>query len=113
MGATDLTCDQLEGFKPIHSFPTFQNAELTVDEYSHKRSKYMCKLDFKDAYLCVPLSQDDQKRVMGKNPVPVSLPVLWPRTNPICFHKTPKDPYGPFKKVKDMYSKLFGRHVDY
>ena len=38
MGATDLTCDQLEGVKPIHSFPTFQNAELTVDEYSRKKA---------------------------------------------------------------------------
>ena len=42
------TCDRLEGVKPIHSFHTFQNGEY----------------DLRDAYLSVPLSQDDQKSVM-------------------------------------------------
>ena len=28
------TCDQLEGVKPIHSIPTFQNGEFTVVEDS-------------------------------------------------------------------------------
>ena len=49
---------------------------------------------------------------MGRNPVPVSMPMLWPCTSPICFHKTPKDPHGPFKD-RDTHSNLFGRHVDY
>ena len=38
---------------------------------------------------------------MGRNPVPVSMPVLWPCTSPIWFHKTPKDPHGPFKRDRD------------
>ena len=50
---------------------------------------------------------------MVRNPVPVSMPVLWPCTSPICFHKTPKDPHGPFKKDRDTHSDLFGRHVNY
>ena len=29
-----------------------------------QKSEYMCKLDLKDAYLCVPHSQDDRKSVM-------------------------------------------------
>ena len=29
-----------------------------------QKNEHMCKLDLKDAYLCVPISQDDQKRVM-------------------------------------------------
>ena len=28
------TCDQLEGVKPIYSFPAFQNGEFTVAENS-------------------------------------------------------------------------------
>ena len=44
---------------------------------------------------------------MGRNPVPVSMPVLWPWTSPICFHKIPKDPNGPFKKDRDTHSNLF------
>ena len=51
--------------------------------------------------------------LMGRNPVRVSLPVLWSCTSTICFHKTPKDPHGSFKKDKDTHSNLFGRHVDY
>ena len=35
---------------------------------------------------------------MGRNPVPVSVPALWPCTSPIFFQKTPKDPHGPFKR---------------
>ena len=31
-----------------------------------QKNEYMCKLDFKDAYLCVPLSQDDRKRIQFK-----------------------------------------------
>ena len=50
---------------------------------------------------------------MERNPAPVSLPVLWSSTCPICFHKTPKDPHDLFKKDRDMHSNLFGRHVDY
>ena len=50
---------------------------------------------------------------MGRNSVRVSLPVLWPCTSPICFHKTPKDPHGSFKKYKHTHNNLFGRHVDY
>ena len=50
---------------------------------------------------------------MGRNSVRVSLPVLWPCINPICFHKTPKDPHGSFKKHKHTHNNLFGRHVDY
>ena len=51
--------------------------------------------------------------LMGRNPVPVSMPVFWPGTSPICFHKTPKDPHDLSKKDRDMHSNLFGRHVDY
>ena len=29
-----------------------------------QKSEYMCELDLKDAYLCVPLSQDNRNRVM-------------------------------------------------
>ena len=29
-----------------------------------QKHEYMCKLDLIDAYLCAPLSHDDQKRVM-------------------------------------------------
>ena len=46
---------------------------------------------------------------MGRSPVPVSMPVLWPSSSSICFHKTPKDPHGPFKKDGDTHSNLFGR----
>ena len=47
---------------------------------------------------------------MEKNSIPVSMPTLWPCTSPICFHKTPKDPHGPFKKDRDNKdSSLFGR----
>ena len=31
-----------------------------------QKNEYMCKLDLKDAYLCVPLSQDDRKRIQFK-----------------------------------------------
>ena len=58
------TCDQLEGVKPIYSFPAFQNGEFTVAENSLAKKRVMCKLDLKDAYFCVPFSLDDQKRVM-------------------------------------------------
>ena len=51
--------------------------------------------------------------LMGRNTLPASMPVLWPCTSPICFHKTPKDPHGPFKKNRDMHSDLIGRHIDY
>ena len=50
--------------------------------------------------------------LMGRNPAPVSLPVLWSSTCPICFHKTPRDPHDLFKKDRDTHSNLFG-HVDY
>ena len=61
-----------------------------------------------------PAFSGDQKRVMFRweGTLPVSLPVLWPCTSPICFHKTTKDPHGPFKKDWDTHSDLFG-HVDY
>ena len=59
------TCDQLEGVKPIHSFHTFQNGDFTVfEDFLAKKNEYMCKPDLRDAYLSVPLSQDDQKSVM-------------------------------------------------
>ena len=41
------------------------------------------------------------------------MPVLWPCTSPIYFHKTPKDPHGPFKRDRDTHGALFGRYVDY
>ena len=50
---------------------------------------------------------------MERNSVPVSMPLFWPCTNPTCFHKTPKDPHGPFKKDSDKHSNSIGRHVDY
>ena len=61
-----------------------------------------------------PTFQDDRKSdvSMGRNPVPVSIPVLWPCTRPKCFHKTPKDSHGPFKKDRDTHSNLLGRHID-
>ena len=37
---------------------------MTVAENSQAKNEYMCKLDLRDAYFCVPLSQDDRKRVM-------------------------------------------------
>ena len=110
------TCDQLEGIKPIYSFPTLQNGEFTVVENSlAKKNEYMCKLDLKNVYLCVPLSQDDQKRVMFR----------WEETSyqflclcfgvapAPCFHKTPKGPHGPFQEDRETHSNLFGQHVDY
>ena len=74
----------------------------------------MCKLDLKDTYLCVSLSQDDRQSdvSMGRNSVQVSMPVLWPCTSPICFHKTPKDSHGHFKKDRDTNSNLSG-HANY
>ena len=51
--------------------------------------------------------------LMGRNHVPVSIPVLWPCTSAICFLKTPKDLHDPFQKDTDTHSNLFGRHVDY
>ena len=64
-------------------------------------------------FMC-PTFSGDQKRVMFRweGTLPVSVPVLWPCTSPICFHKTTKDPHGPFKKDWDTHSDLFG-HVDY
>ena len=50
---------------------------------------------------------------MGRNPAPVSVPVLWPCTSPIYFHKTTKDSNGSFKKDRNTHSNLFGQHVDY
>ena len=44
----------------------------------------------------------DNEVLMGRNPVRVSMPVLWRCTSPICFHKTPKDPHGPFKKDRNQ-----------
>ena len=75
----------------------------------------MCKLDLKDAYLCSIFSGQPKESgiSMGRNSVPVSMPVLWPCTSPIYFHKTPKDRHGPFKRDRDTHSDLFGRYVDY
>ena len=50
---------------------------------------------------------------MERNPVSVSMLVLWPCTSPICFHKTPKDPHDPFKKDRGTHSNLFGRYLDH
>ena len=50
---------------------------------------------------------------VGINSVPVFMSMFWPGTSPICFHKTLKNPNGPFKKDRDTHGDLFGRHVDY
>ena len=50
---------------------------------------------------------------MGRNSVPVSMPVLWPCTSPICFHKTHKDSHGPFKKDGETHSDLNDMLIDY
>ena len=49
--------------------------------------------------------------LMRRKLLPVFMSVLWPRTSPIRFHKTPKDPRSPFKD-RDTHSNLFGL-VDY
>ena len=64
--------------------------------------------------MCLTFSRPSKESdvSMGRNPVPVSRPVLWSCFSPICFQKTPKDLHGPFKKDRDTHSNLFGQHVD-
>ena len=38
------TCDQLEGVKPIYSFPAFQNGEFTVAENSLAKNESCANL---------------------------------------------------------------------
>ena len=66
-------------------------------------------------FMCPTFSGQSKESdfIMERNPVLVSLPVLWPCTIPICFHKTPKDPHIPFKKDRDKHSNLSGQHFDY
>ena len=78
-----------------------------------KKRKHVQTRPLRRKIMC-PTFQDDRKSdvSMGRNPVPVSIPVLWPCTSPKCFHKTPKDSHGPFKKDRDTHSNLLGRHID-
>ena len=66
-------------------------------------------------FMCPTFSEQPKESnvSMRRNPVPVSIPMLWPCTSPTCFHKTPKDPHSPSKKDMDTHSNLFGRHNDY
>ena len=48
---------------------------------------------------------------MGRNPVPVSMPVLWPCTSPICFHKTLKDPHGQQNSIVVFSNSNKFRHL--
>ena len=106
------TCDQLEGVKPIYSFLTFQNGEFTVAEnFLAKKRVHVQTIPQGHIFMCPTFSGRPKKSdaLMGRSPVPVSMPVLWPSSSSICFHKTPKDPHGPFKKDRDTHSNLFGR----
>ena len=80
-----------------------------------QKSEYLSKLDLKDTYLCVPLSQDDGRRVRFRWELTLYqfLCLCFVLALAPCFHKTLKNPNGPFKKDRDTHGNLFGRHVDY
>ena len=79
-----------------------------------QKNEYMCKLDLKDTYLCVPHSQNNRKRVMFRWKVTLyqCLCLCFGLAPAPCFHKTPKNPHDPFKKDRDTRSNSFG-HVNY
>ena len=94
----------------MHSLPTFQNGELTVAEDSLAKKRVHVQTRPQGRIFMCSIFSGQPKECdisVGKNSVPVSMPVLWPCTSPIYFHKTPKDPHGPFKKDRDTHSDLF------
>ena len=110
------TCDQLEGIKPIYSFPTLQNGEFTVTENSLAKKRVHVQTRPQGCIFICPTFSGRPKESdvsMERNLVPVSMPLLLRCTSPICFHKTPKDSHGPCKDDRDTHSNLFGQHVDY
>ena len=90
-------------------FLHFKMESLHSLETLLQKNENMPQLDLKNAYLYVPLSHDNRKRVTFQWEGTLCQ-FLWPCTNLICFQKTPKDPHGPFKKDRDTHSNLFGRH---
>ena len=52
------------GSRPVIYFVHFKMENLQSLRTLLQKNEYMCKLDVKDAYLSVPHSQDDRKRVM-------------------------------------------------
>ena len=41
----------------IYSLSTFQDGRLTSSEKMLKQNDFLCKLDLKDAYFCIPLGE--------------------------------------------------------
>ena len=88
---------------------SLQSLKTLLQKTSHVQTRPQGRI-----FLCPIFSGRPKESdvLMGRNSLPVSVPVFWPCTSPTCFHKTPTDHHGPFKD-KDTYSNLFGRHVDY
>ena len=92
IGWGQQTCDQLEGVKPIYPFLTFQNGEFTVAENSlAKKTVHVQTRPQERIFMCPTFSGRSKESDVSirTNPVPVSMPLLWPCNSPIYFHKTP------------------------
>ena len=106
-----INLKELNQYIPFLHFKmeSLQSLKTLLQKTSHVQTRPQGRI-----FLCPIFSGRPKESdvLMGRNSLPVSVPVFWPCTSPTCFHKTPKDHHGPFKD-KDTYSNLFGRHVDY
>lgn len=75
----------------------------------------MCKLDWKDAYISIPLTKDSRKKIvsMVRQLVRVSLPVIWFRSCTKAFYKTPESAYINIAKTEHKDNHLPGRHASF
>ena len=57
-----------------------------------KQGDYLCKLDLKNVYLCVPLNEQSRKNLRFKweGSLYVPLSVFWTQTSPKLFYKISK-----------------------
>ena len=76
-----INLKELNTFIPYKNFKT---AGLHPLMEILEQDDYLCMLDLKDAYFCVPLKKKSRKNVfrMGEFSVRIPMSVFWPRSSP-------------------------------
>ena len=109
------TSNKFETSEQFHPTPVFQNGRAEFITNMLQKGDYMCNLDLKNAYFCVPLKKESRKYVWlqweGTLTLYEFLSLLWSRSSSSNIYQNFKGTKFALEKASGSCDNVSGRYV--